>query len=278
MSVYNKYLLSLSGCIILLLNYNVASSQTDTVLVANAGSDNKVCGKDSVTIGGQPAAKGGHKPYTYSWNPSIGLSNPNMANPRAHPGGAISYTLTVTDSLHRSANAIVRIKVFPSPTVTIGSNQTILQGKVTTLSAGGAVHYYWSPPDDLTGPNTANPVASPRVTTIYTVVGEDVNGCLDWKVDTIFVIKNDTLIKYNAFTPNYDGYNDYFYIGNLENYPNNTIEIYNRNGKLVYRASPYINTWDGKLSGSELPAATYYYVLDLGDGKSKITGSVAIIR
>ena len=89
----------------------------------------------------------------------------------------------------------------------------------------------------------------------------------------------DDLIIYNTFTPNEDGVNDCWYIGNIGMYPKNKVEIYNRNGKLVYMASPYMNNWNGKTKDINLPAATYYYVIDTGiKDKEKIRGAVTIIR
>jgi hypothetical protein len=47
---------------------------------------------------------------------------------------------------------------------------------------------------------------------------------------------------------------------------------------MVYQASPYNNDWNGKISGVELPCATYYYILYPGSGKPKRQGAVTIIR
>ncbi|MCC9074137.1 DUF11 domain-containing protein [Flavobacterium sp. F-65] len=93
------------------------------------------------------------------------------------------------------------------------------------------------------------------------------------------------LIVYNEFTPNNDGANDVFKIDCIENYPNNSLNVYNRYGALVYKQSHYNNDWDGIANvsgainkGDKLPAGTYYYVLDIGaDGVVK-TGWLSIIR
>ena len=201
-----------------------------------------------------------------------------IANPQTSPSVTIKYTLTVTDASGNVASDAVTVTAFPSPTITISPNQTILQGTYTLLSATGALKYYWEPGGTLTNKNTANPTAEPKVTTVYSVSAVDANGCGAWASDTIFVVPTDTLVFYNTFTPNGDGANDFFYIGNIENFPKNRIEIYNRNGKLVFQASPYLNNWDGKVDGSALPCATYYYVLDPGTEKEKLHGALTIIR
>ena len=49
----------------------------------------------------------------------------------------------------------------------------------------------------------------------------------------------------NVFTPNGDGINDLYSAVNLDDYPNPTITIYNRWGKIVYYMEDYQNDWDG---------------------------------
>lgn len=93
--------------------------------------------------------------------------------------------------------------------------------------------------------------------------------------DTVTV---NQLVIYNTFTPNEDGYNDFFYIENIDLFPHCKLVIYNRNGHQVYSKDGYNNEWDGKYFGNKLPAATYYYILDLGDGTQKLKGDVTIIR
>ena len=79
----------------------------------------------------------------------------------------------------------------------------------------------------------------------------------------------------NGFSPNGDGINDYFEIISIENYPNNSIVIFNRWGNKVFEAAPYRNDWDGRTrTGSSLPAGTYFYIFDLGDGSSVKKGFV----
>lgn len=87
----------------------------------------------------------------------------------------------------------------------------------------------------------------------------------------------------DAFSPNGDGVNDVWEIPNLFKYPNNSVQIYNRWGALLYEASPYWENWDGRshhpaTMGTELPVSTYYWIIDLGDGSKQITGWVYLKR
>jgi gliding motility-associated-like protein len=89
------------------------------------------------------------------------------------------------------------------------------------------------------------------------------------------------LVIPQGISPNNDGFNDQMYIKGLENYPNNGIRIYNRAGSLVYEAKPYPNNFNGEANRNlkgELTQGTYFYMLDLGDGKKPITGYIFLSR
>lgn len=72
----------------------------------------------------------------------------------------------------------------------------------------------------------------------------------------------------NGFSPNDDGYNDYFVIDGAMLYPENTLYVYNRWGNQVYYKRGYRNTWTGDWDGEELPDGTYYYVFEDGEGNT----------
>jgi gliding motility-associated-like protein len=92
-----------------------------------------------------------------------------------------------------------------------------------------------------------------------------------------------------AFSPNNDGINDFFEIPGIEFYDNNSIEIFNRAGNLVYRTEKYgvdasPKFWDGKSNTGDrqgnlpLPTGTYFYVIDLGNDNGRFVGSVYLKR
>jgi gliding motility-associated-like protein len=81
-----------------------------------------------------------------------------------------------------------------------------------------------------------------------------------------------------AVSPNGDGINDFLYIEGMQNYPDNHVKIINRNGDKVYAHTGYNNkdvVFNGKDdSGHQLPAGTYFYLIDwnTGSDKNHITG------
>ena len=101
---------------------------------------------------------------------------------------------------------------------------------------------------------------------------------------TDFEIYHRDLHIPNGFSPNNDGINDFWIIRGIEGYPNNKLRVYNRWNNRVFERKGYKNNWDGRnqmqiyFGNGELPEATYFYILDLGDGSKPYTGFVYIKR
>lgn len=101
----------------------------------------------------------------------------------------------------------------------------------------------------------------------------------------------DVVEVFNVITPNGDGVHDVLQINGLENFPNNTIRIYNRWGVQVYATNGYNtqgNTFDGTSNGrvtvdvdNKLPVGTYFYILDFEDDSGvtqSLTGYIYLNR
>jgi len=71
------------------------------------------------------------------------------------------------------------------------------------------------------------------------------------------------------FTPNNDGYNDYWNIKGVNEAFNSgaKILIFDRYGKLIKQITSSGNGWDGTYTGSPMPADDYWYTLKLEDGR-----------
>ncbi|MBC8767186.1 gliding motility-associated C-terminal domain-containing protein [Arenibacter sp. BSSL-BM3] len=110
---------------------------------------------------------------------------------------------------------------------------------------------------------------------------EDSNATNNTATATVTVTPRSTSecgFLFNQISPNGDGFNDAVYINCIEDYPNNTLEIYDRYGNEVFKASSYDNTWMGTGKNGDLPKGTYFYILDLGDGTEVRKGWIQIIR
>lgn len=250
----------------------------------DAGPYRKVCPDSTVQLGASPTASGGTPPISYNWQPSTGLNTTTAQNPRATVRYTTTYTVTATDGDGKSISDTVTIFAWPY-NVNAGADHTIQQGQTITLQGAiynGYTSFSWVslPSSGMYNTNTLTPDVFPLLTTSFILIGVYPHGCLARDTAIVYVIPSNQLYFYNTFTPNGDGSNDHFFIGNIEKYPDNVLEIYNRYGQKVYNKTGYTNEWDGKYLNEELPAGTYFYVLDpkspLLPGKYK--GSVTIVR
>ncbi len=167
----------------------------------------------------------------------------------------------------------VTINVQHLPVAKAGSDKTLMPGQKTTLSASGGSNYLWSPITHLSCYNCKTPEAFPVNTTTYYVTVTDEYGCSN--IDSIIVNISPIIIP-NAFSPNGDGVNDTWTIKNIENFPDNKIEIFNRWGKRCYYKKNYTNDWRGTFNNNPLPDGVYYYIVKIENKTFK--GSVNIIR
>jgi gliding motility-associated-like protein len=77
------------------------------------------------------------------------------------------------------------------------------------------------------------------------------------------ISKQVTIMGYpKFFTPNNDGFNDYWNISYYNNFPQAHIHIFDRYGKLIKEIAPLGSGWDGTYDGNLLPAADYWFIVN----------------
>ncbi|MFH0865579.1 MAG: gliding motility-associated C-terminal domain-containing protein, partial [Bacteroidota bacterium] len=128
-------------------------------------------------------------------------------------------------------------------------------------------------------------------TYLVTLIVTDNNGCMDTTVDTIKVKDIFTLYIPNAFTPNADGYNDYFTPMGVSVDPNNfEMFIFDRWGNVVFQttiwnealhqAKPWNGTKDNKGSYTDVMMDVYVYrikVKEIDGPKHEYIGRISLI-
>jgi gliding motility-associated-like protein len=244
-----------------------------------ANGNTTICVGNLITISAQLSQNitAGLQWY-YNGTPLTGATTSSFQTPVAG-----TYTLVASTVCGAYTSNAIEVIVRSLNSVMISSDAIICPGESVQLQVGGGVEYDWSPGRNLSDSTSANPIASPTVTTAYTVVVKDDFGCSATANVTVNVVC-DTLDIPNGFSPNGDGTNDTFVIDGLSKYPENLLWIYNRWGNLVYKQHNYANTWDGRSNvngvvfGQELPNGTYYYLLDLKLNQKPFNGFVVIRR
>ena len=150
-----------------------------------------------------------------------------------------------------------------------------------TIKADSSLHYNWSPSSGLNCDTCQTVIATPTVTTTYTVTGTDRYGCTVDRLVTITVEKicADFTVP-NVFTPNGDGKDDKLVI-KAEEMDKYSILIYDRWGKEMYISNNPEQYWNGLTeSGGEAPDGVYYYIINstCNGNTYKKDGFVQLIR
>lgn len=97
---------------------------------------------------------------------------------------------------------------------------------------------------------------------MYTVFVRDKDGCGQDSEEV-------TVIDYpKFFTPNNDGYNDFWQIKGIINFPNSETLIFDRYGKPLARIASNDLGWDGLYNGKQMISNDYWFRTDLGNGRT----------
>ncbi|MCC6371844.1 MAG: gliding motility-associated C-terminal domain-containing protein, partial [Bacteroidia bacterium] len=115
---------------------------------------------------------------SYTWNNNLSATSITVA-----PTSPTNYSVVGVNAAGCAGTSNLSIGIFPTPTVLIGStSNSVCSGFSAMLTASGAVTYSWS--SGSTGSFTS---VSPLSTTVYSVSGIDLNGCVGASSITIFL-------------------------------------------------------------------------------------------
>ncbi len=230
------------------------------------------------------AVSGGTAPYRFNW--SNGETTQDISDLRPK-----KYELIVTDKNDCQDTASVVIEEPEELLLRVEVNRPTVEGAsdgAIFSKAFGGIPDYKATWEIETGSEMWSLLNETdlEITDLdrgkYKLTLSDVNSCA---TDTIINLEYlyDRIIEIpKAFTPNQDGYNDYWDILRIEYIQRLTIVIYDRLGASVYQftgtGNEYKgNPWTGKNNNSHLPIGSYYYAIEADDSKP-LTGTVTIAR
>jgi gliding motility-associated-like protein len=175
-----------------------------------------------------------------------------------------SYSVTVTEN--HGATTCTSTKNFtvvnsniPTIQEIISSDWTENNNTITVLLQNNSQGDYEYSLNGIDFQN--NPVFNNLEAGEYTIFVRDKNGCG-------MVSGELYLLMYpKFFTPNGDGYNDYWKIKFSEIEPNLTIKIFDRYGKLMKQLGTNSLGWDGKYLGKDVPSSDYWFIVTRENGK-----------
>lgn len=168
--------------------------------------------------------------------------------------------------------------------------------RVQAIISGGInqsdfqISYFWSPSSFCTDTNSCSSINNLPAGTYSVMV-------VSYYTGTLTSVPNDTvkitnlivsgssepcqISVYNGISPNGDGNNDFFLIENIDQFPDNSVEVYNRWGQKLYEEKKYdnVNTvWKGTARNGDtpLPSGTYFYIITLGNGTKPVKGWIEL--
>jgi gliding motility-associated-like protein len=226
---------------------------------------------------------------TYSWTFGDGGTD-TIKNPQHiyTEYGTYDVSLTVVSvwGCDSTMSKPAMITVYPKPVADFTATPELI---LATIDSTFTIHFTdnstfatawnWNFSDPNSGSGTSilqDPVHSFSNEGLYnvTLIAISNHGCTDTITKRVELI--DDRLKYeNVFTPNGDGYNDYFEVKNCEKYPENKLIVFDRWGVKIFEKYHYRNDWnaDGISDG------TYYFIFDpMKTGFNPVHGSVTILR
>ncbi|UXP33662.1 FG-GAP-like repeat-containing protein [Reichenbachiella agarivorans] len=246
------------GC----LAYDTIQIYVNSPIVINAGEDLAICLGDEVALGTEPTASGSLFEYAYTWSSTTIVNQPNESNPLVSPEETSTYYLKVKSAYCPEQFDTVTVVVNYAPEITVSPQLSVGPDESVLLEATGGVEYIWSPDNTLDDPLIATPEASPLVTTTYSVLVTDSNGCESSGEVTVLV--QNVLFIPNLFTPNGDQNNDQFMVYG-SGIAKIDFQVFDMHGNQVYHTSDVEKAttqgWDGSYRGQMLPSGTYIWSL-----------------
>ncbi len=224
----------------------------------------------------------------YQWqvngNDVAGATGPVFTSTTLREGQTVTLRLRTTNVCGQPVTVVstgIVVRIQPPVDVDAGPDKEILLGTSVLLEgkADGTYPVTWTPTVGLTFPTNdpLHPVATPTVTTTYTL-SAGAGGCAD--SDEVTVTVRPPIRIPNAFTPNGDGHDDTWQIEFIEQFPDNTVSVFNRWGNRIFSAENYsrANEWRGDINGQPAPVGTYYYVVvTKGPLGRSYSGSITIL-
>ena len=271
---YTVTVIDNAGCTSL---FDVVIGQPDVLTISGTTTVASCANNDGAI---QTIVSGGNGGFTYTWTPTG-----TGANPTGLSSGV--YAVTVTDANGCSAQAsfnvgldnTLLVEIVPdAPVIGIGDEVTL---NVTTIPGSTNSTYSWTPSEGLSCNDCPSPIASPSVTTTYTVTVTDDNGCSGQASVTVFVSEpcGSPMVP-TIFSPNGDGNNDKLCVlGNC--IVEMEISIYNRWGEKVFESTNQNDCWDGTHRDKQVNTGVFVYKLRTvnTEGEENIqSGNVTLVR
>jgi gliding motility-associated-like protein len=207
--------------------------------------------------------------FSYNWKKN-GASL-NTTTPTLGVNSEGNYAVDVTNLAGCSRTRTIQVTASNLATITSIDIVDLVDNNTVLVNTTGPGDYEYSM-DYLNGLWQDSNFFSNVPGGIHQVFVNDKNGCgLVSKEITVLSIPK-------FFTPNNDGYNDFWTVKGMISYPTSELRIFDRYGKLIKELTPNSLGWDGTFNGQELPSSDYWFVFKLDAISSEKRGHFTLKR
>ncbi len=207
--------------------------------------------------------------FTYLW--STGETSPSIT---VTSDG--TYSVTVTNANGCQKDRDITVTLSNPATIDVIDIVDVSDNNTVTINASGLGDYEYA--IEFNGQQPVVFQDSNVFTNVppgfHRVLIRDKNGCLPLTIQDIVVVGFPKF-----FTPNGDSFNDTWNVKGVSSthLGNSLIYIFDRYGKLIKQISPLGNGWDGTYNSRPMPSSSYWYRVELEDGRL-LKGSFVLKR
>jgi len=253
-------------------------------LILNPNFQNPNCDGLETGIISLISASGGVGPYEYAFEDGNYGEQTTFENL-----GPATYTYHLIDNNGCETSVQGTLMAPDIPDIELGENINITLGDSTMLNVSinetvlQTIEWLGT---DLSCNDCLEPIIRPFDETNYTLTVTSQDGCVDTDSITVFVDKFRQLYIPNAFSPNFDGVNDYFNIYGGPEVESYDLTVFDRWGNMLYTQNNLpresINEgWDGSFRGKRVDPGVYVWMANVHfiDGVDILySGDITLLR
>ena len=243
---------------------------------APATSDVVECASVGLTVADLPVTPDAGN--TVQWYTDAALTTPAATTDVLVSGNYYATQMSPEGCESDAATAVVIINDAPTPTMVSGGNIFCMvdQPTIGDIAMNDSNVTWYDAPTGGSVLSTSELLVNGTI--YYASLTDTATGCeSSQRLAVTAELEKCPLPIPEAFSPNGDKINDVFEVYFIaEQYPDFSIQIFNRWGQPVFKGNAANNTWDGvategSLGSKEVPVGVYFYVIEYNDGETKPT-------
>lgn len=220
---------------------------------------------------------------THYWDPEIPQ---NVISPTLYLNETTTYTiyadLDLPSDVDKTAKGChakesITITVHPMPELSVDSVNPDERSVEYTVTSGTMPYHMYLGTKDLGVLESNSDKKDHLPYGKHMLQVKDSTGCIAEQEISIEATQPEPDLY---FSPNGDGIEDVWTVKNLDVYPNSTIRIYDRYGKVLHASSgqDFEHGWDGTYNGNKMPATDYWYEITIDEIDKQYFGHFTLIR